>query len=395
MMKRRIIWRLHGVLLFLLLSLQPIQAAENAWFTEPEMAQLYEALATFYGEGIFAPSNTAERNRKLVSAYIKGYDTYARYLSREEYSLYINSLRPAYSGIQMELQQDDTGRYTCEPFAGGAAAEAGIRRGDKLVAVNDTSVVGREPFIVAGLTRGPAGTMVTLHIEDADGSTKKIPITRAATRYGSVTREKLGAWPMLRIHRFTSATAGELRHLLTAPPYREQPLILDLRNNGGGDMESGIEAVKLFLPAEREVVTLKTTSMDIVRKSTKTPLPSRAAPVILLQNRGTASAAELFIGSLVENGVALSVGTTTQGKGVAQHFYPLSNGDALLLSYAEIVLPGGKHYHNKGLAPIAVIDMENKTEPAITTAYTNAVAGIFKRYSEKEGGDNALLSKGE
>ena len=230
-------------------------------------------------------------------------------------------------------------------------------------------------LLTGSAIRGPAGATVKLTVRGVEGEVRTIVITRTLTRTQTATRRQLGAYPTIRLQRFTAETPTELKGLLaTLPP--KKPLILDLRGNTGGNLEGAISAASLLLPAGREIVTLITTKETTVRRSAGSTLPVFST-VVVLQDQQTASSAEVFIAALVQNRAAVSLGKQSYGKGVAQEFVRLTDGSALLVSFAKLLPPNKVTYHQRGLLPTVPI----KAEPGDDLAYGRELKNVLHRHS--------------
>lgn len=339
-----------------------VPATTDPWFTNGQMVQIYESLLAFHNEGLYAPDRQ-QVVQEVIDAYLTRHDPYARYFNAAEYRSYKDSLTPEYGGIQMDIDHLPSGEIECRPFPGGAAEKAGIKTGDQLLAVDTVVLRAREDiFIIGTKIRGPVGTDIRLVVRSSENDEPRtVTVTRMPTHYYSLTSGNIGSHQSYRIHRFTTETPDELRQVVNTAD-KTVPLILDLRGNSGGDLESAIESAALFLPAGAEIVTLKTTR-EVTARHSREENPALFSSLIVLQDARTASAAEVFLAALVQNKMAISIGRKSFGKGIAQKFVPLTDGAALLISYAKLLPPGKVAYHQKGLLPtIEVGTADNSTQ---------------------------------
>jgi carboxyl-terminal processing protease len=233
---------------------------------------------------------------------------------------------------------------------GPQASRAGVRPGDELLAVNDEPISKNHFYEVAAAIRGKAGTKVRLYLKHSDGRRYKVNLTRTIHKAPTIRLMQKSKEPILKIIRFSAETPAELLGNLRVFRKSKQ-IIIDLRDNEGGDMEAAIKAAALFLPPETPIVTLRLKNGEPLSFRSHNIDYAKSKSILLLQNHRTASAAELFIGALVANQRARSQGERSYGKGVAQRFFPLADGGALLISYAIIYLPDGRTYHKIGLTP--------------------------------------------
>jgi carboxyl-terminal processing protease len=237
-------------------------------------------------------------------------------------------------------------------FAGSPASRAGLARGDVIVRVGSTSLANRSASYGSRLIKGRAGTQVTLTVQ-RNGALRTITVTRADIQV-PVTAERLLTYHKLRIGyvELTSFTQGsgddvkaQVRKALAA---HAQALILDLRENGGGLLEEGVNVASVFIPDGTIVSTRgrnQPTQVYVARGHAIAP----RIPLVVLVDKGTASAAEIVTGALQDRGRAKVVGTHTYGKGVFQEISPLSNGGALDITVGEYFTPSGRNLGGGGV----------------------------------------------
>ncbi len=335
------------LIFFIFFGLVSLAAKQTHWFGNPEMSRLFVLLSTFFREDVFAPKQTT--TAQLARLYIKEHDKYANIYSPKEYQAFKQSFSPIFGGVQMDIHESADGKITCHPALDGKAFTAGIREGDQLIAVDGKRCSHLELHLLVMRIRGDPDTEVTLTVQTGDEPSREVTITRTLVQARSVWQEQLGHHEICKIHRFSRNTAAELSNCITTLANTES-LILDLRGNAGGNLNAAIQAAAMFLPKESEIVTLVSTTTKIVHHSQNEQIfdiPS----IILLQDNKTASAAEVFIAALVQNKRAISLGIQSFGKGVTQKFIELHDGSAILLSYARLLPPGRKNYHDTGLPP--------------------------------------------
>ena len=164
-----------------------------------------------------------------------------------------------------------------------------------------------------------------------------------------------------------SETPQELQSILRQWP-KNIPIVIDLRGNGGGDLFAAINSADLLLPKDTLISSIETTSKHIEYRASS-PNLIEGQSIFVLQDKFTASAAEVFIAALTQNYRVQSIGERSFGKGVAQKFIPLSNGDTLLLTYGKIITPNGKSYHKTGLLPTSDLSLEELLETSQLSLY--------------------------
>ena len=318
------------------------------------MTTLYEALVKISSNSIYA--KTLSPN-KLLKHYIYSFDEYGEYFTKKEYQAFQNTLFVDYAGVGMLLYQQKRGdKILCIPFS-TSLKRGGIERYDELISVNAKKVKGKNFYLVSSWIRGKKNTSVRLKIKKPSGKFKTLTIRRKKHFFQSVKRTIHHHIPMIEIVRFIKETPNELNEIIQKWP-RSIPLVIDLRGNGGGDLFSAIQSADIFLTKNRLITSIETNTKTLHYYAI-TSNSIKNKKIILLQDKFTASASEVFISALTQNHRATSIGEKSLGKGVAQKFMPLGNGDALLLTYGKIITPNKKNYHKKGLLPTSTLSLKN------------------------------------
>jgi carboxyl-terminal processing protease len=288
---------------------------------------------------------------KALRAYLKKTDPFSDYLTREEYAAFkVSSSDSRYAGVGMDIGEDRSGRIVCIPYSGSPAERGGVFYGDTLAAVDGRPVEGQSVFAVGRSIRGPVGTKTALTLRDPSGKTREVTVIRGPIRFQSVQLQSHPSLSVIRIMRFTPHTPQELRDVLPAVTRGKSPVVVDLRGNTGGDLFAAIDCSALFLDSGAKIVEVKTRKGAQWYSGKQLPV-DRTSKLYLWQDGQTASAAEVFIAALVQNGRAVSIGQKSFGKGISQRFEELMDGSALLLTYASILPPNGVSFHGEGLEP--------------------------------------------
>lgn len=275
-------------------------------------------------------------------------DPWTSYLSPTDYRRFQNSQRQDYSGVGMDLEKEADGSFTCWPYPGSSAESAGIQPGARLVAVEGIPTHGRSLYAIGAQVRGLRGTQVNLSVARFLNISSRLNILRQPAHIRTVFAEEVrNGMQVLSITRFATSTPDELaRSISPATPMVE----LDLSKCSGGDLDAAVGAASLFLRPGTVVARIRRNSGTEVLRAAEGP--RRGARLVLRQSGITASAAEVFIAGLVENGVATSYGSTSRGKATTQDITPLSKGGALLLTTGLIYDPAGSTWLNRGLPPL-------------------------------------------
>ena len=305
---------------------------------------------------------------KLVEGAIRGMyeatgDKHTSYMDPDEYRQANISLEGEYEGIGAWV--DTSGDYLTivTPMKGSPAEKAGLKPGDKVIAVDGEDVSGVNPELVVRKVLGPAGSKVTLTIKRDDQDPFDVTITRAKITIPSVEGKMLDdGIAYVQLHTFGDKTTEELRAILKdLLAQHPKGLILDLRNNGGGYLSTAVDVGSEFLPKDR--VILYEEYKDGSRKAYKSEGGGLATdiPMVILVNEGTASASEIVSGAMQDYGRALLVGVTTYGKGSVQNWIPLDNNQgAVRITVALWLTPEGRQISGKGLTPDVVVEMSKE-----------------------------------
>lgn len=281
-------------------------------------------------------------------------DPYSLYFPPKAALEFAKDLSGELEGIGSEIGIKNKQLVIIAPLPDSPAAKAGLRPGDAILAVNASSTQGMDVATAVRLIRGQAGTVVTLTIKrNGESKTREIKITRAkinvpAMMY-SLKKDKIAH---LRVMQFNENTKGEFnKYIKRLSQEGAKGVILDLRSNPGGYLQSAVDVASEWITSGEVVVSQK--GRDGKSADLKSQGPSRLADLktLVLVNRGSASASEIVAGALQDYKLAAVMGEQTFGKGSVQDFEPLSDGSALKLTVAEWFTPKGKNINEAGIKP--------------------------------------------
>ena len=303
-------------------------------------------------------------------------DPHTRYATPNEYQEEVESAAGEYQGIGAYV--DVTGEYVKinSTIPGSPAEEAGLRNGDLVIAVNGEDVTGIDPSVVLLDIRGPEGTSVTLTIQRDDNEPFDADIVRRRIETASVEGKMLdNKIAYISMSQFGDNTTSELRKALdTLMKDKPQGLILDLRNNGGGWLNTAVDTASEFLPAGTLVLIEKEGDGKETRYVTHRG-GGRALdiPMVVLINEGSASASEIVTGALRCHDRATVIGKTSYGKGSVQIQPQLSNGGAISVTIARWYMPDDTLIHGIGITPDIEVDYteedyQNELDPQLDAA---------------------------
>jgi carboxyl-terminal processing protease len=267
--------------------------------------------------------------------------------------------------VGIEVAADDSGVKVLQPIEGSPAERAGIRAGDFILQI-DGHAVGTDLEDAIARMRGKNGTLVRLSIQRSGlPNPLEFTLKRADVEVHSVARAQLApGYGYVRITHFSETTADDLNRAVLALQQDNPPglkgLVLDLRNNPGGVLEAAVEVSDAFLESGI-IVTADGRTPDARFRMDATPGDVLGgAPIVVLVNGGSASAAEIVAGALKDHHRALLLGHTTYGKGSVQTVMPLSQGRALKLTTSRYYTPSGESIQEKGITPDVVVEGEEQ-----------------------------------
>ena len=302
------------------------------------------------------------KNDALMDGATKGMtaalgDPFTIFMTRSEATDFSDSLNGRVSGIGAEIGMRNNQPTILRLIENSPAKSSGLEAGDQITTVNDKSMVGMSADKTAAAIRGDIGTTVKVTIKRADGS-HTYTITRASVTDASVDARMQGTTGILTIRRFDSDT-GDLAQRMGAKLKSEgaTSVILDLRNNGGGELNQTGSVAGLWLDNGKTVVTVRRNNV-VQQTITASGTPSlKGLPTLILTNGDTASASEIVTGALLDSGAAKTLGEKTYGKGSVQQVFPLDGGEELKVTIARWYTPGGKNINGTGFKPDEAVTM--------------------------------------
>jgi len=294
-------------------------------------------------------------------------DPYTRILRPKDYELLKSSnFGSEINGVGLQLGEDDNKKIKVVSTIGGSPAEeAGIISGDFIEKVNGISSEELGLANTASKLRGELGTKVLVEISSESGEIREVDLERRSVDLRPVRtkrlREDSHTIGYLRITQFSESVPKSVEEALQELKEKEvEGLILDLRNNSGGLVSSGI-AVADSLLNERPIVETKNRNgiKDAIISQKET---SFDGPMVTLVNRGTASASEILAGSLQDNGRSILMGEQTYGKGLIQSLKSLGEDSGIAITVASYLTPNGNNIQGQGMTPDKFLDLPDSSE---------------------------------
>ena len=328
--------------------------------------------------------NAADMEAGIYKGMLAGLgDPYTTYYTAEEYQAMTEETEGVYCGIGVQVSQRyDTGIITVlRVFKGSPAEEAGIRKGDIIYKVGDLMATEQDlDTLVNQHIRGEEGTFVDMTMM-RDGEEIPVHVERRMVENETVESQLLAdKTGYVLVTQFDSVTADQfIQHIEKLEGEGMERLVIDLRDNPGGVVDSCVEMAAYILPEDQHGGTILSTSdknSEIERyysqdgklhhevsgsEDPRYPVEDGHQldiPIAVLINDMSASASEVFAGALQDYGVATLVGTTSFGKGIVQQLLPLDDGSAVKLTIAHYYTPAGKDVHEKGLEPDVEVELE-------------------------------------
>ena len=303
-------------------------------------------------------------DQALMQGSIKGMmeglgDPYSSYLDPEQFREQNAPLEGEYTGIGAWVDTSGDLLVIISPMPDSPAEEVGVKPGDQVVRIDDEDVTHLDPSLVLNKILGPEATIVKISvIREGDPDILDFEITRQIILIPSVESEMMeGQIGYIHLYTFGENSYDEFAAALNQLIENgAENIILDLRNNTGGLVDSAIEITSTFLSDEIVLIEEWGDGKKIDYSTTKEAI-ALDIPLYVLVNQGTASASEITAGALQDHQRALLIGTTTFGKGLIQNWVPLrGDNGAVRVSIARWLTPNGRQIQDEGLAPDVEIE---------------------------------------
>lgn len=322
----------------------------------------------------------------LVQGAIEGMvdslkDPYSFYLTSSESAEFQNEINGKFEGIGAELGQKEGKIVIIAPLPETPADRAGLRSGDWISFIDKESTAALTLDQAVARIRGKGGTKVTLTIVRGTEEPRDISLTREKIQLKSVTATEKNVNDRLiyivSISSFTQSTSKEFSEVVQQIVLKQpKGIILDMRNNSGGYLDAAVDVADAFLEDGPIVIE------DYGNGSKKTinaqpGAPLAGYPVVVLQNGGTASAAEILAGTLEDRIHAKTIGEKSFGKGSVQELETMNDGSLLKLTIAHWLTPNGRSIDGKGIDPSIVVTVDEKTQSPDTDLQLNRALEVI------------------
>ena len=327
-----------------------------------EESQKMELLNSLIDRFYIGDVDEADLSEGVYKGYIEGLgDPYSVYYDEEETKQMSESLSGEFGGVGALMSQDrETGVITVlQVYDGSPAQEAGMRDGDTLYKVEGEEVTGEDLSDVVSKVKGEKGTQVTLTVLRADtGDEEELTITRDTIEAQTVSHEmKENNVGYIRITEFDTVTYEQYKEALEdLEDQGMERLIVDLRSNPGGNLDTVCDILDLMLP---EGLIVYTEDKNGEREEYTSDEENQFdKPLVVMMNGYSASASEIFAGAIQDYGLGQIVGTQSYGKGVVQSVFDLQDGTSVKLTIAEYFTPNGRSIDGEGITPDVEVEYQ-------------------------------------
>lgn len=343
-----------------------ILPAGNATSQAYNKTKYIEKYIDSYYQGDYTDEKIADGAAKGMVAALG--DKYSAYYTQSEYDEVMKAIDGSYVGIGVTLKQLENGDIqVAELSENGPAQKAGMKAGDIFKEVNGTDLTGKTISDVVSMIKNDDndGKTVEIKVLRTDAENKQETLTLQLVckkiKVVSVEDKQIGNTGYIKVTEFDNETDDQFAKAVEKYDKDEiRGLVIDVRDNGGGSLESAINMLNRLLP-KGDLITEKSK-----KEGDKTyhsdDKESYQKPIVVLINGDSASASEVFAGTLKTRGAATLVGTKSFGKGIVQTVFSLKNscGGGIKLTTAKYYLPNGECIHQKGITPDETVEYEKK-----------------------------------
>ena len=369
-MKKKIFWLVILIIGFSLLGADVEKSAarknEESFYKELELfTNVVSIIKNNYASEVKAKPLIYGALRGMLSSL----DPYSQFMNPDFHKEIQIETEGKFGGLGIVITIKETFLTVVSPLEGTPADRAGIKPGDKIVKIDDELIRGITIMDAAKKLRGKKGTSVKLEIvREKSPKLLKFTIVRDIIKIKSIKNAhfipdtKIG---YIRIVEFQKRTANDLRTSLQKLEKEGlKGLILDLRNNPGGLLDSAIDVADEFIKENKLVVYTEGRSPKEKRNyySKRAPILPGEVPLVILINKGSASASEIVVGAVQDWERGTILGTTSFGKGSVQNVIPLPDGSALKLTIAKYYTPKGVCIEGKGIKPDIIVELPELKE---------------------------------
>ncbi|HPM42973.1 MAG TPA: S41 family peptidase, partial [Candidatus Omnitrophota bacterium] len=383
-------WIITSVILAALISSIAVAAIsdKSATAKKKEAAELYNQVELFAEAISIIRSEYVDEveAKKMIYGAMRGMleslDDFSQFMDPDEYDEIRLETKGEFGGLGIEIGIRDGILTVIAPISDTPAEAAGIKAGDKIVKIDGKITKSIQLSEAVKSMRGKPGTAVTLTIwREKEGKVFDVTIKRATITVHSVKKVELieDKTGYIKLVEFQENTPADLDAALAKLESQGiDALILDLRNNPGGLLDTAVDVSERFLPKDAVIVSIKSRdkSEDVTFKSGGW-FAHLGYPMVVLVNEGSASGSEILAGAVQDNGRGLILGTKTFGKASVQTVIPLKDGSAARLTTASYLTPQGKLIRGQGIIPDLIVEKDDGNKKK---------SDIFEKLGDGKGG---------
>ena len=323
-----------------------------------------EHIQDILDKNFYFDQDEQEKQDYLIKGYLAGLDDpYTTYYTKEEYDKFKEDTDGSYVGIGVQVSQSkDTNIITIVKVFDGPAKEAGIEDKDIIQKVDDKDVTEDDLDSVVSMIRGEEGTKVKVTVyrksdyKEHEYTVERRKVENPTVEY-KMLQDNIGYISISSFYEVTDKQFIDAVGDLTVQGM--EGLIIDLRDNGGGLLDTAVNMLDYMLP-EGKIVYTKDKDGNIVDSYNSTDDQKFTKPLVILTNEYSASASEIFAGAIKDYGIGTLVGTKTYGKGIVQRMFPLDDGSAIKVTICKYFTPNGNDIHKVGIEPDVKVEFDNQ-----------------------------------
>ncbi|HEY9035579.1 MAG TPA: S41 family peptidase [Pseudomonadales bacterium] len=379
---------LHTALGLACLLASTAWAADEAPITEDPQAQLplkelrmfvdaFEQIRSHYVEEV----DDQTLLKYAIEGMLSGLDPHSAFLDTADFTDLQDSTSGEFGGLGMEVGMEDGLIRVIAPIDDTPAQRAGIESGDFIIRIDGQSITGMNLDSAVDMMRGKPGSKISITVlREGVDQPFELTLTRAIIRVHSVRSETLEpGFGYIRIASFQEKTGSEIDEAIGTLKATNKPLkgiVLDLRNNPGGLLQSSVQVVDAFLSEGLVVYTEGRQPDSVMRFEASGTDLSDGVPLVVLINNGSASASEIVAGALQDHHRAIIMGTRSFGKGSVQTVLQLSDDQAIKLTTALYFTPSGRSIQAQGIEPDITVQRARITNIENTAALSLSEADL-------------------
>lgn len=337
-----------------------------------------------------------------IDAMVESLDPYTNYISESEVASYRINTEGKYEGIGAVVEKIGEYITIIEPYEDSPVLEAGIKAGDKIIAIEGESTLGKTKEEVAIFYRGVPGTTVRLKILSEDGTEKDVDVKRAEVNIPNVPYSGFVSDDVayISLTTFTPDASKNIKNALRKMKNENvnmKGVILDLRNNGGGLLREAIAVSNIFIPKDKEVVSVKSKVIerDETYRTMQDPLDTEI-PLVVLINKNSASASEIVSGVMQDYDRGVLMGQRSYGKGLVQNTKEVGYNSRVKLTTSKYYIPSGRCIQSVKYEDGEPVDIADEKRSRFKTSNGRTVldgGGVSPDVSLKLPEDDALMKK--